>query len=415
MGEPARKLEFSAPAPAAGKVLDTTSAPKAFSLPVILKTIQVRHGKPLHAVVTEMAKLAFSSSKISTEDYLMLRLFDDQHLSYADKLKFAGVKCYHKIWAAGNANRTFIGVMNDKVVFDALFKAYGLPVIETKAFYSAGFVPPAFKHLRSADQIRAFLNETANYPFFSKPRKSLMSLGSASVDGYDAGTDELLLQSGKRVPAQKFIDEIVTHYQDGYLFQNRVSPHDEVKALCGDKLATVRVYTLNGPRGPEVFRTIWKIPSGKNSADNFWRKGNMLAALDIETGAITRVISGTSIDQVEPDVHPDSGQTLVGTVVPNYAKVLQAALDGAKALPEIRVIGWDIAPTNDGAVIVEGNHNPDFRLVQMAERRGILDSRMAEFMSFCEASKAAETQSMRREIKSVNRAKLQTLKANSKV
>ena len=54
---------------------------------------------------------------------------------------------------------------------------------------------------------------------------------------------------------------------------------------------------------------------------------------------------------------------------------------------DIRVVGWDIAPTDEGGVIVEGNYAPDFKLVQMAERRGILDGRMTAFLAYCKTEK----------------------------
>jgi hypothetical protein len=173
------------------------------------------------------------------------------------------------------------------------------------------------------------------------------------------------------------------------MFQERVKPHAAVRAICGDRLATVRVYTINGERGPEVFRAAWKVPAGKNTADNFWRKGNILAAVDYETGKVTRAIQGFALDQVEITHHPDTGAELVGAVVPNFSTVLNLALEGARVFDTIRAVGWDIAPTDDGGVIVEGNHAPDYNLVQMAERRGVLDARMNAFLAFCRIEKKA--------------------------
>jgi glutathione synthase/RimK-type ligase-like ATP-grasp enzyme len=44
------------------------------------------------------------------------------------------------------------------------------------------------------------------------------------------------------------------------------------------------------------------------------------------------------------------------------------------------LLGWDIAPVESGAVVVEVNHLPDFRLHQIADRRGILDAALVEFL-----------------------------------
>jgi len=161
-----------------------------------------------------------------------------------------------------------------------------------------------------------------------------------------------------------------------------------VRKICGDRLATVRIYTINGENGPEVFRICWKIPAGKNVADNFWRKGNILAAVDYETGVVTRAIQGFAFDQTEITHHPDTGAQLVGAAIPNFKAIVDLSLEAARVFDSIRMVGWDIAPTDEGGVIVEGNYAPDFKLVQMAELRGILDARMTAFLAFCKRAKA---------------------------
>ena len=291
------------------------------------------------------------------------------------------------MWIHGNFMRDWLGVINDKLAFNALFGSYGMPVVKLKALYHTDFVPPGYNPLRSADDIRTFLRNPDSYPFFSKPVRSSLSLGSASVVGYDEATDKLKFLSGKQVAAADFIDDIITNFEGGYLFQERVKPHDEVRALCGERAATVRVYTLNGPRGPEIFRAAWKIPGGKNAADNFWRKGNILAAIDMKTGIVTRAVTGMAVEQIELQAHPDTGRQLVGTKVPNWETICNLALVAARILPDIRCIGWDIVPTDEGGTIIEGNPRPDFKLVQMAEGRGIQDEQMDEFIKYVVALK----------------------------
>ena len=48
----------------------------------------------------------------------------------------------------------------------------------------------------------------------------------------------------------------------------------------------------------------------------------------------------------------------------------------------VPLIGWDIASTAEGIVIVEMNETPDFFLAQFAERRGVLDQDLKAFIAF---------------------------------
>jgi hypothetical protein len=124
------------------------------------------------------------------------------------------------------------------------------------------------------------------------------------------------------------------------------------------------------------------VAAGSNRADNFWRDGNMLAAANKETGAVTRVIRGTGPMQEEITQHPDTGATLLGARVPCWQEALELALATARILPQVPLIGWDIAVTGRGPVLVEANNSPDFRLVEMCERRGAFDDELKEFLGF---------------------------------
>lgn len=425
MSLPAEKLPHAAdadpavdphatPAPANDtNVLDVAEAEKVLPLPVMLTTIQERFGKPLPTIVTEIAKAAFGPGKLSTEEYFTLRLFDDAKI-IGDKAAFCGMTGMRKLWPIANYMPEWYGPITDKLAFDTLLTGYGLPAIRMRAYYfTDGFRVPAQRMLRSRDDLKAFLTDPASYPFFSKPRSSSLSLGSASATGYDAASGEIRLLNGTSVGLDKFIDDIVTHFGAGYMFQERVTPHEGVRAICGDRLATVRVYTINGANGPEVFRVCWKVPAGKNVADNYWRKGNILAAVDYETGKVTRAIKGFALDQVELTTHPDTGAPLVGAVIPNFKQVLDLALEGARVFSDIRIIGWDIAPTPEGGVIVEGNYAPDFKLVQMAECRGILDSRLNAFLDFCKKEKVKFQASLKARAKDQAREDLRKFKKSA--
>ncbi len=396
MSEAAVKLPDPIPATLAATVpvpandthiLDVSETEKVLPLPLMLKAISTQFDKPFQSIVGEIAMATFGKGKLSSEEYFTLRLFDDKNI-IGEKSAFCGMAGMRNLWPAANYMTEWFGPITDKLAFDTLLNGYGLPAIKMRAYYfTEGFRVPAQRQLRIVDDLKAFLKDPASYPFFSKPRSSSLSLGSASATGYDAATGEIQLLSGKTVALDAFVDDIVTHFGDGYMFQERVVPHKDVRAICGDRLPTVRVYTINGENGPEVFRVCWKVPAGKNVADNFWRKGNILCAVDYETGKITRAIQGYALDQKEITHHPDTNAPLVGIEIPNFKPILALALEAATVFKDIRVVGWDIAPTDDGGVIVEGNYAPDFKLVQMAERRGIFDARLTAFLAWCKKEK----------------------------
>jgi hypothetical protein len=363
-------------------VLDIETAQKPLPLPVLLLSIKDKYKKPLPSMLAEIARLSFGPGKVSVEEYLDLRLFDDAGLAGADKAQFVGMRGSKIIGLRVNKDSQWCGVIGDKLTFYTLLNGFGLPTIQQRAFYHPKLQLPSLQMLKSLDDLKAYLARETAYPLFAKPTGGSLSLGTLAIDGYDPATGTLRLPGGRTVGVEELYADISTNYRTGYMFQERLIAHPEVAKLCGERIGTVRVYTIQTAKGAEVFRTCWKIAAGNNRADNFWRKGNMLGALDMESGEIKRVIRGYGLDQIEVENHPDTGARLVGTVLPGFREALKLATWAADTFWSLPLIGWDIALTDRGPVLVEANDTPDMRLVEMAERRGVLDDRLKSFMSY---------------------------------
>ena len=89
---------------------------------------------------------------------------------------------------------------------------------------------------------------------------------------------------------------------------------------------------------------------------------------------------GPGTNQV--DRHPGSGGRIAGRLVPQWEEMKRLAKHAHRAFGERIVIGWDIAPTPDGPIVVEGNSGPDFDLMQRAARRGFASSRLADLLAY---------------------------------
>ena len=189
-----------------------------------------------------------------------------------------------------------------------------------------------------------------------------------------------------------------SHYRDGYVLQPLLKPHRDLIPAIGPRLATVRLVTIASADGPRVFRASWKIPTGSNHADNYWRSGNMLAGLDLETGKVRQVSTGTGFELKNVERHPDTNADLIGLPVPNWREIKALAVAGANVLRHLAIIGWDIAPADGGAVIVEANQTPDFGLLQIADRRGILGREFEELISLQRSNAAAHHKRMKEDI-----------------
>jgi hypothetical protein len=159
----------------------------------------------------------------------------------------------------------------------------------------------------------------------------------------------------------------------GYLIQRRLSPSATLAECFRPRLWSVRLLVFVTPDGPLIHRAAVKIATGINPADNYWRNGNRLGAVDLETGRIKRVVKGTGLELAEDAVHPDTGHNIVGTTIPHWDRIVAQVKLAAKAFAGIRTQSWDIALSDPAPTFLEMNFGGDLYLNQLAHGAGVLD------------------------------------------
>lgn len=346
----------------------------------LLKIVAASKTSPLK-IMQDYVGLAVGPGKIAFSDYARLRLFDSAFWTGEDRRTVAGQQRSVAIYQAVNYRHDWWGMLENKVASYGYLSAYGFPVIPILALYCENMKSGGQNVVRDEHQLREFLINEANYPMFGKPAEGEQSLGSIRLQRYLSDEKNLETYDGQIVSLDAFIKEVRTHYQTGYVFQKLMSPHAAIRAVCGDRLATVRIITLTTEIGPKVFRACWKIPSGANMADNYWRTGNLLAKLDVAQGKVLRILSGLGLDLVELDHHPDTQAPLIGFQLPHWQRMIDTVIDAARLMQHVPLIGWDVAALDDGPVIVEMNQRPDFVMPQLADARGILQPELTDFLA----------------------------------
>ncbi len=354
----------------------------------LLKIVAAGGMSPLK-VMRDYVGLAFGPGKISFKDYCELRLFDEPFWAGADRRLVAGHQRNVEINRIVNFRHDWWGMLDNKVATGSYLAAFGLPIIPTVAIYCDNLNTGADKVACDVPRLRAILTDEANYPMFGKPIEGLQSLGSIGLRRYVPQKQSLETQDGRLVALDTFVDQLRMHYGSGYLLQKFTSPHADIRGLCGDRLATVRMITLASGTGPKLFRACWKIPAGANTADNYWRKGNLLAKVDITRGRVLRVLSGSGLDLAQHEHHPDTGVPLTGFQIPHWQRMVDTVIEAARLMQQVPLIGWDVAALDDGPVIVELNERPDFFLPQLADGRGVLEPELTDFMAIQKRNQAA--------------------------
>lgn len=345
-----------------------------------------KHGRAYSDLVREVVSVMFGPGRVQPVEYFKMRLFDAKVADRASLRTIAGRRIEYANNRLANDIIWWRELTEDKLAYHALMVGLGFPVPELLAVYHpTRAMGPAVPVLRDGAQIAGFLEDTASFPVFCKPNTLAWSLGATSLASTEGGT--VTDPFGRTAKASELGAKIAAMGADGgFLFQRTLKNHPVLEAVCGPAIATTRMLVIRHPQGLRVLRTHIKLPTGKNVADNTWRAGNMAAVVDPATGALGRAWVGAGLDAVEHTTHPDTGASLQITL-PHWDEAKAVVLEASRALEGLRIIGWDVAITPSGPVLVEANSDPDWSVSQRITGVGLLQGEMAELLEHCRQNK----------------------------
>ena len=141
-----------------------------------------------------------------------------------------------------------------------------------------------------------------------------------------------------------------------------ISQHELINRINPSSVNTLRIVTILSEGESHVIYAFIRIGNGDRPVDNI-NAGGMCAPIDIDTGVITHV--GYDKDRITYKEHPKTGCPIEGYTIPMWKESVRMCLDAAKVVPEMGYVGWDIAVTPDGPLLVEGNNLPGHDILQM--------------------------------------------------
>lgn len=167
------------------------------------------------------------------------------------------------------------------------------------------------------------------------------------------------------------------------IVQPRFASHPALGNLSNGALTTVRLLTCLDERGqPELVGAAMRMAIGRNRTVDNLHAGGIAAAVDLAAGTLGPASDlGTDCRLGWMDFHPASGARITGTVVPLWAEIKTLAADAHRAFGDRVLIGWDIAPTAAGPVVVEGNGAPDLDIMQRFVRHGLMAARLGVLLA----------------------------------
>ncbi|WP_129645574.1 sugar-transfer associated ATP-grasp domain-containing protein [Peristeroidobacter agariperforans] len=154
---------------------------------------------------------------------------------------------------------------------------------------------------------------------------------------------------------------------NAFVVQDRVTSHPVLRALTGSEaLQSSRVVTYVDRHGEVHFiAASIRLISGAAIIDNIdWgRTGNFALQLHPDSGrpmdAMTFAHGGRVMCWIRPEDHPKLGPAIKDFQVPEWDAVRALLTRGARKFLPLRTLGWDVAITPEGPMVVEANFRWD--------------------------------------------------------
>lgn len=236
--------------------------------------------------------------------------------------------------------------------------------VEIETFNNKAKTYSVFKEFYKRDAVG--IKMSADFPKFkdfieSRKEVVIKPVGEAMGRGIELVSTERI-----RLAAQGFFEDLISHGE--YLIEEKVVQNSAMSEFNESTVNTIRIITFN--IGHEIIIPYCFLKAGRKGSfvDN-GGAGGILVGADIKTGV-------TNTDGIDENGHayvnhPDSGKRFKGFQLPDYNSAIILCKKMSSMVSKIRYIGWDLAYTNNGWIVIEGNGMSQLIGPQATQGRGV--------------------------------------------
>ncbi len=249
-------------------------------------------------------------------------------------------------------------VLENKLFFDLYYRRFGIALPEILMFnHRKIFAVGARIHeVKSAEEFTDLLEDILTSKADSDSviiKRTYWSYGGAKI--YKVYRDQVRKDP---VMIRNLYETII---KSGYLFQNVIKQHSQLNNLNPSCLNTMRIDTFINPDGKIDVISAYIRMSYKNAYVDNISSGGLLVGIDIDSGRLKKE-GFSNLKDVGVKIfkeHPVTKTVFEGFTIPFFDKAKELVVEAARLMPGLRLVGWDVAISEEGPVIVEGNSDYD--------------------------------------------------------
>ncbi len=257
-----------------------------------------------------------------------------------EKSRYVGL-AGSRYWPYENNKPKFAVTLTDKYIQKTMLAGFALPTPELLATVGSAF------DIKDEDSFSAFLascrHDIVVKPVSASGGRDILVL-ARTHDGFEA--------SGHKISMSEIWKHVSKGLERGFLVEKRVKNTQEIATIYPHSLNTFRVVTIKTNDG------VWHSPACALKLGNGGSWVDNLAGGGIQVSIDASGLTYNAYDHVAHQSiahHPDTGVPLVGIKLNCHREIIELGLKASLKFGFLGTIGWDIAATDEGPLIIEGN------------------------------------------------------------
>ena len=251
----------------------------------------------------------------------------------------------------------YVCLLRNKSLFSIVGEKWGFPVVGELARIVNGEIKDS--------QWNSILDLIHHHPhLFVKPINGQKGEGIIEIDVQD----DVFYCNAERKSCQEVIAQIngLSRLNE-LIVQKKIVQHHLLSVLHKQSVNTLRVVTINNlhtsePSDVVLVGSELRVGCGDNCTDNISAGGLKIGVKD---GCLDKYGFYGKHLGTKTMIHPDSNIIFEGYRLPYYDESIELCKSFHAKLKEIHLIAWDVAITEEGPVLIEGNDScgTDFQVL----------------------------------------------------
>ena len=297
------------------------------------------------------------------DEYYTYRFYE-KDIKYSDMLNYLSNYYFLEYLHPTLNSSEWRVILDNKLLFNIYFRRFNLPVSNICGYYehNVGFRFDGLP-LNRPEHFRNLISELMPSSLVVKPVGGSQGKDILVFSNIEYNTEEIKFNSVDR--GRLTLDEVLVclHKETeskkyaGFILEERINQVDLLNNLNTDSLNTVRLVTLMSNERQVTFPlAVLRVGRSGSAVDNISR-GGLIIPLDIESGILSgKGITYSRFGKGLHSSHPDSAVNFSGLLVPHWDEVKTLCCQAAMSFPFCRSVGWDVAVTDQGPILIEGNN-----------------------------------------------------------